>query len=152
MAAGDGLRQTLAGSILAALAYGWALVAGSSLRAPALLLTLGSALLVTGLMRLGLARRGRGTGPMRWVLGFVFVALAGGFILALFLPGGERPGSALLGGLPLRAALVIYGVGLLPALVLPLAYALTFRGEILDADAVERIRALRAAPDDDASG
>jgi hypothetical protein len=38
---------------------------------------------------------------------------------------------------------VLYGVGLLPVLVLPLAYAFTFREMTLDAADLERIRAAR---------
>jgi hypothetical protein len=63
------------------------------------------------------------------------------FGLALLLPADEAPGAALWLGLPRRAALVLYGAGLLPALVLPLAYALTFDGSPFRPDAVERLRA-----------
>ena len=52
-------------------------------------------------------------------------------------------------GLPKGAALVLYGVGLLPLLVLPLAYALTFEGQTLSEADLERVRraasGLRAA-------
>jgi len=44
--------------------------------------------------------------------------------------------------LPARAAIVIYGVGLLPIVVLPIAYALTFETQTLSAEDVERVRAL----------
>jgi hypothetical protein len=45
-------------------------------------------------------------------------------------------------GLPARAAVVIYGIGLLPIVVLPVAYALTFDTQTLSADDVERVRAM----------
>ena len=37
---------------------------------------------------------------------------------------------------------MIYGVGLLPIVVLPIAYALTFETQTLSAEDVERVRAL----------
>jgi hypothetical protein len=37
---------------------------------------------------------------------------------------------------------VIYGVGLLPIFVLPIAYALTFETQTLSAEDVERVRML----------
>jgi hypothetical protein len=37
---------------------------------------------------------------------------------------------------------VIYGIGLLPIIVLPVAYALTFEAQTLNAEDVERVREL----------
>jgi hypothetical protein len=45
-------------------------------------------------------------------------------------------------GLPERAAIVIYGIGLLPIIVLPVAYALTFEAQTLSGEDVERVREL----------
>ena len=53
--------------------------------------------------------------------------------------------------MPARAAIVIYGVGLLPIIVLPVAYALTFETQTLSAGDVERVRALGAARENQAS-
>ncbi|MBA2239290.1 MAG: hypothetical protein H0W24_11405, partial [Lysobacter sp.] len=57
----------------------------------------------------------------------------------------------LLFGLPQRAAIIVYGVGLLPTLVLPVAYALTFEAQTLRDEDLERVRAVgrawRAAQD-----
>jgi hypothetical protein len=51
---------------------------------------------------------------------------------------------------------VIYGVGLLPIIVLPVAYALTFETQTLNAEDVELVRALgrenQAARDSAAAG
>jgi hypothetical protein len=58
----------------------------------------------------------------------------------LALPGSEGPLTRLWLGLPARAAVVIYGVGLLPIIVLPVAYAMTFETLTLSADDVERVR------------
>jgi hypothetical protein len=61
-------------------------------------------------------------GRLAAVFVLTFLLLAGGFVLALALPGdGER----LVLGLPRRAAIVLYGVGLLPLFVLPVAHALS---------------------------
>jgi hypothetical protein len=65
-----------------------------------------------------------------------------GFGAALALPATEGPLSRLWLGLPARAAIVIYGVGLLPIFVLPIAYALTFETQTLSAEDVERVRKL----------
>jgi hypothetical protein len=37
---------------------------------------------------------------------------------------------------------VIYGIGLFPIVVLPVAYALTFETQTLSADDIERVRSL----------
>ena len=58
------------------------------------------------------------------------------------LPATESPLSRLWLGLPARAAVVIYGIGLLPIVVLPVAYALTFETQTLNAADVERVREL----------
>jgi hypothetical protein len=108
-------------------------------------MVLGIALLCTGCIALGAARPGRRLGPMVWALGFTFVVLVGCFGAALALPASEGPGSHLWLGLPIRAALVLYGVGWLPALVLPVVYARGFRELTLDQSDIERIRAARRA-------
>ena len=41
--------------------------------------------------------------------------------------------------------MVIYGIGLLPIVVLPIAYALTFETQTLSAEDVERVRELGRA-------
>ena len=49
-------------------------------------------------------------------------------------------------GLPPRAAVVLYVIGFLPVLVLPLAYALTFDALTLSEADLARARAARTAP------
>lgn len=99
------------------------------------------AALVTAMLALGAARGERGLAVLGWVLLFTFVVLAGAFGLALALPA-ETAESALWLGLPRRAAIVLYGVGLLPVLVLPLAYAATFDERTIRGEDVERVRRL----------
>lgn len=91
-------------------------------------------------MALGAGGRGD-LGRLKIPFAFVFVVLAGGFGVALALPPVEGPDPELWLGLPPGAAVVLYGVGLLPLLVVPLAYALTFDEMTLSEEDWERIRA-----------
>ncbi|MEP6904694.1 MAG: hypothetical protein ABI875_01345 [Gemmatimonadales bacterium] len=96
-----------------------------------------------GIMVLGAARERGGVGPLALPFAFVIITLTAGFCLALGLPADEGPDSRLWLGLPLRAAVVVYGIGLLPVVVLPVAYALTFGTQTLSAEDVERVRKMR---------
>jgi hypothetical protein len=106
------------------------------------LLALGIPVALGAIMILGATRGRRGIGPLKIPFAFVVVVLVIGFGAALALPATEGPLSTLWLGLPARAAIVIYGVGLLPIVVLPIAYALTFETQTLSAEDVERVRAL----------
>lgn len=106
------------------------------------LLALGIPVALAAIMILGAARGRRGIGSLKIPFAFVALVLVIGFGAALALPATEGPLSTLWLGLPARAAIVIYGVGLLPIVVLPIAYALTFETQTLSADDVERVRAL----------
>ena len=93
-----------------------------------------------GIMVLGAARERGGVGALALPFAFVIVTLTVGFCLALGLPANEGSDSTLWLGLPLRAAIVVYGIGLMPVVVLPVAYALTFGTQTLTAEDVERVR------------
>jgi hypothetical protein len=116
------------------------------------LLALGIPVSVGAIMILGAARGRSGIGSLRLPFFFVIAILAIGFCGALALPATDGPTSTLWLGLPLRAAVIIYGIGVLPIVVLPVAYAVTFRTQTLTADDVARVRALgekyRATPSD----
>lgn len=140
MAARTGLASLVLGALAAATAYSSAFLPGDPPLWGALAMVLGIALMSVGSMALGAARAGRPLGRLGWALAATFAILVLGFGLALLLP---RDAARLWAGLPRRAALVLYGVGVLPALFLPLAYALTFRERTLDAGDIERIRAAR---------
>ncbi|HEX6250470.1 MAG TPA: hypothetical protein VFZ56_03450 [Gemmatimonadaceae bacterium] len=108
-------------------------------------LALSTALSMLATMILGAARRGRrngGLGGLAFPLLVTFVLIAGGFALALALPGAGEP---LVLGLPRRAAIVLYGIGLLPLLVLPVAYAVTFDEMTLSEEDLDRVRRAAAA-------
>jgi len=93
-------------------------------------------------MVLGAARGSRPLGALKWPILLVFLLVGGGFLLALQLPPDTVNGPYWL-GLPRRAAVVLYGVGLLPLFVLPLAYAFTFDAFTLSDADLARVRAAR---------
>lgn len=129
---------------IAAIAAGYAAAfgaRGTPVWAP-WLLALGIPAALGAIMILGAARGDRGVGPLKLPFAFVIIMLVMGFGAALALPATEGPLSRLWLGLPARAAIVIYGVGLLPIFVLPIAYALTFETQTLSAEDVERVRKL----------
>lgn len=94
-----------------------------------------------GTLALGAMRPDRGLG--RLVVPFVIMAilLGGGLAVVFLLPGDLGAAEPLLFGLPRRAAIVLYVIGLLPTLVLPVAYALTFADQTLRPEDLERILA-----------
>ena len=98
-------------------------------------------------LALGAMRADRGLG--RLVAPFLLMTLiiGAGFVAVFALPdlGAAEP---LLLGLPRRAAIVLYGIGLLPTLLLPVAYALTFADQTLRPEDLARVLATaRAARD-----
>ena len=121
-----------------ALGYAGAFRPGDAPSWAAWLVLLGMAAAHVGVMVLGAQRRGR-LGALAPVFAFVFLVLVTGLGAALVLPD-QTDAAGLWLGLPPRAAIVVYGVGLLPFLVLPLAYALTFERQGLDPEDWTRLR------------
>ena len=104
------------------------------------LLALGIPVALGAIMILGAVRGAGGIGRLKIPFALVILILMMGFVAALALPATENPLSRLWLGLPVRAAIVIYGVGLLPIIVLPIAYAMTFETLTLSAEDIERVR------------
>jgi hypothetical protein len=132
-----GLFLSMAGTFGA---YVWVLLAGAAPRWAPWIVALCTPLAMLATMVLGTARRGRrnaGLGGLAIPFLLTFLVVAGGFALALSLPAAGEP---LVLGLPRRAAVVLYGIGLLPLFVLPVAYALTFDDMTLSEQDLERIR------------
>jgi hypothetical protein len=104
------------------------------------LLAMGTNGLIMSLMALGATRHD--ALPRSLVRTFIglFVLCAGCFLVALLLPAREGAGGPLLLGLPVRTAIVLYGVGVLPMAVLPFAYASTFDEFTLRDDDLRRVR------------
>ena len=136
------LVALVAGILAIALGYAAAFLRGGTPSWAPWLLALGIPVALGAIMILGAARGRMGIGPLKYPFAFVVATLAIGFGAALALPATEGPLSELWLGLPARAAIVIYGIGLLPIIVLPVAYALTFETQTLNAEDVERVRAL----------
>lgn len=130
------------GILAIAAAYSAAFLPGGTPVWAPWLLALGIPAALGAIMILGAARGRMGIGPLKYPFAFVVAVLAIGFCAALVLPATESPLSRLWLGLPARAAIVIYGIGLLPIIVLPVAYALTFETQTLNAEDVERVREL----------
>ena len=149
------LVALIAGVLAIAVGYAAAFLPGGTPTWAPWLLALGIPVALGAIMILGAARGEAGIGPLKYPFAFVVATLAIGFGAALVLPATEGPLSQLWLGLPARAAIVIYGIGLLPIIVLPVAYALTFESQTLNAEDVERVRALarenRANSEDRAS-
>lgn len=138
-------RLALAGLFLSVLciagAYASAFLPGGAPAVAPWGLALGIPGALVSVMALGAVRAGEGLGRLALPFAFVGLVLAGGFGLALALPATEFAGAPLYLGLPLRAAIIVYGVGLLPIAVLPIAYALTFSTQTLREVDLERVRA-----------
>jgi hypothetical protein len=140
------LYALLLGTLAIAAAYASAFLPGDPPGWSAWAMGMGTAVVMVASMALGAARDGR-IGRLRLPFALVFLILAGGFAAALALPA-ETVESPLFLGLPTRAAVVLLGIGLLPLLVLPLAYALTFDEMTLSEEDLARVRrqALELAP------
>ena len=96
--------------------------------------------MLVGLMDLGASTRAR-TGPAFWIFLATGLWIVLGFTAVLLLPAENPLDPQLLMGLPLRAAILIYGVGLAPALVLPWAYARIFEQHTLSEEELQTLRA-----------
>jgi hypothetical protein len=136
------LGALIVGILAIAVGYLAALLPGETPAWAPWLLALGIPVAIGAIMILGATRGRMGIGPLKYPFAFVVAVLAIGFCAALALPATEGPLSKLWLGLPARAAIVIYGIGLLPIIVLPVAYALTFKTQTLTAEDVERVREL----------
>lgn len=108
-------------------------------------LAIGANGVLMSLMAIGAVRRDALPRSLVWTFSGMFLFCAGCFIAALALPPAEGANGPLLFGLPLRTAIVLYGIGVVPIFILPLAYALTFESSTLSEDDLNRVRAASAA-------
>jgi hypothetical protein len=120
--------------------YASAFLPGGVPAAAAFVFGIAIAAMMVAVLVLGATRHDRRLGALRWVFAFCFAVLAVGFSLALRAPA-VTPTVRLWLGLPQGAAIILYVVGLLPLLVLPLAYAITFDRTTLSDDELEALRA-----------
>lgn len=101
---------------------------------------LATASAMIAMLVLGAARKGVNLGALKLVFAFCFLCVGGGFAIALLAPP-VLPDARLWLGLPQGAAAILFVVGLLPMLVLPIAYALTFERVTLNTDELDALRA-----------
>lgn len=125
---------TFLGTAGIAVAYALAFASPGVARHGPLVMAIAMPVCLLGALMLGAApiRRsvGRAAGSSRTTFiavaaTLVLVLVASGFLFALYLPQ-ETVASRLWLGLPLRAAIILYGVGIAPLFILPLVYAVTF--------------------------
>jgi hypothetical protein len=134
------LLSLLGGTAACGAAYASAFLPGGSPSWAPWSLGFGTAVVMVSCAALGAARAGKGVGRLRIPLALVLLILAGGFATILSLPPIDPADPRLILGLPPGAAVVLLGIGLLPLLVLPVAYALTFEETTLSETDLERVR------------
>lgn len=135
-----GLVALMTATAMIALAYAGAFLPGGAPAWSEWLLAIGTSTCMMAMIVLGAARGDRPLGRLlSVVVGTVFVLISGCFALALLLPP-ETVGDALWLGLPRRAAILLYGVGVLPIFLLPVTYTMTFDTETLGEGDLERVR------------
>jgi len=121
------------GAFLAAPAPDWAIWATA----------MGTAGAFLSLIALGSARPDERR-RIPWGLGLLAVVLCGGFAAMILLPPPDPAEPVLWLGLPRGAAVLIYGVGILPLFLAPVSYALDFERWTLRSEDLERVRELAA--------
>jgi len=103
-------------------------------------LALGSAGALSSMMALGATRGGK-LRPIALVACLLtFLVVGSSFALALLLPANEGKDAVIVLGFPLRTAIVLYGVGIVPILFLPAMYAASFDADTLSDDDIARVR------------
>lgn len=140
MARRNSLLALLAGTLAITAAYASAFLPGPPTAWAPWALAFGSAAVMVAASALGAARPDRGLGRLKLPLAIAFLVVAGGFAFVLANPGTDAPDAALFLGLPPRTALVLLGIGLIPLLVMPVAYALTFDDMTLSEADLARVR------------
>ncbi|CAN5838043.1 hypothetical protein BH11GEM1_BH11GEM1_25090 [soil metagenome] len=139
------VRMLVASCGLVAIAYAAMFVTATPPTWAAVSLAIGANGVIMSLMALGAVRRDTMPRSLVWTFIGLFVLCAGCFVVALLLPAQEGAGGPLFLGLPIRTAIVLYGVGVVPIAILPFAYALTFESSTLSEDDLVRVRAARAS-------
>ena len=146
------LTLLVASCAMIAAAYLLALLVSPAPVAAAWLLAIGANGVIMSLMAIGAVTNGRLPRGLAVTFIGLFVLCAGAFVLALAMPADEGAGGRLLLGLPLRTAIVLYSVGVLPIVVLPFAYAFTFDAGALGEDDLRRVREAYARVKADRAG
>lgn len=129
-----------AGTLLLALAYGFALTPGPPPAWSPFALAWGTGGLLAGLLMLGAARADGLATPVGLLFMGIGLWIAVGLSILLAAPGIDAADAPLFMGLPRRAAFLLLGVGVAPGLIVPVAYGLLFDRHTLGPDDLERLR------------
>ena len=116
----------VAGTLLNAAAYAAVLLTGGTPAWAPWGYMVGTATTMLATIVLGAARGRGGVGRLAVPFAGIYLLLLAGFGAVLAMPPEAGADVALWLGLPRRAAIVLYGIGILPLFLLPVAYALTF--------------------------
>ena len=140
MARRNSLLALFLGTLACAAAYASAFLPGDPPGWSPWALGIGTAVVMVAASALGAARADTGIGRLKLPFAIAFLIVAGGFAAVLSMPAPDAANPTLFLGLPAGAAIVILGIGLLPLLVLPIAYALTFEDMTLSEADLARVR------------
>ena len=121
-----GLILFISGTVAIGVAYLAAIVQHSAPAWAPWPLAYGSVATSVGLFVIGSATRGPVPRTIAGLLAALFLVLVVSFGAALAMAPNEGPGGPLMLGLPVRLAIVFYGVGFVPLFVLPLAFGLSY--------------------------
>ncbi len=133
------LGAIVGSALLIGAAYATAFLPGGTPEWAPWLFVTGMSVMMVATMAMGAARNDR-IGRLVIPFALVLVILLGGFWLVLALPPADPTDPSLWLGLPPRAAIVLYGIGFLPFLLVPVGYAVTFHEQTLGPGDLERIR------------
>jgi hypothetical protein len=140
MARRNSLLALFLGTLACAAAYASAFLPGDPPGWSPWALGIGTATVMVAAAALGAARADTGIGRLKLPFAIVFLIVAGGFAAVLSMPAPDAANPTLFLGLPAGAAIVLLGIGILPLLVLPIAYALTFEDMTLSEADLARVR------------
>ena len=139
------LAGCVAGILMIAVAYVTAFLPGGAPGWATWSYMIGTSTTMLAMMVLGAARGSAGIGRLVWPFALIYAVLLLGFGAVLVMPADTGPATELWLGLPPRAAIILYGIGILPLFLLPFAYALTFESMTLGEDDLARLSAIRAS-------
>ena len=104
---------------------------------------IGTSTVMLSTIVLGASRGPGGVGRLAGPFALIYVLLLAGFGAVLMMPPETGADAVLWLGLPRRAAIVLYGIGVLPLFLLPFAYALTFDSMTLSEADLARVAEAR---------
>ena len=131
--------------LLITVAYASALLPGGPPAWAPWVMAAGTALSLVSVMAVGAARQGRVAKRLAAAFVLVLGIVGAGFAALLTLPPTDPGDPALWLGLPPRAAVLLYGVGVLPFFIVPVAYAWTFDAMTLSQADLDRVREAAAS-------